>query len=338
MTVQADAAAPLLQVSNLTTWIDNPGARPLRPVDDVCLSLGAAKVLGLIGESGSGKSTLALSLMRLVPDHFRLQGQVCLEGEDLLALDEATMERRRGSRLAMIQQNPMVSLDPLFTVGSQLLESLHLHLALSSESAHRRAVDLLREVRIPAAETRLTQYPHQMSGGMLQRLVGAIALAGAPRLLIADEPTTALDPTVQARFLDLLDELRHREQLSIVLVTHDMSVAARLADDVAVMYAGRIVEQQSAQRLFDAPAHPYTQALIATVRSGTEAAAHRSRRQRLPTIAGQPPRLAQLPAGCAFAPRCPHVQPRCEERPPSFDLPGGGYAACWLVSEGSHEA
>jgi ABC-type dipeptide/oligopeptide/nickel transport system ATPase component len=257
MTVQAEAAAPLLQVSNLTTWIDNPGAPPLRPVDDVCLSLGVAKVLGLIGESGSGKSTLALSLMRLVPDHFRLQGKVCLEGEDLLALDEAAMEHRRGSRLAMIQQNPMVSLDPLFTVGSQLLESLHLHLALSSESAHRRAVDLLREVRIPAPETRLTQYPHQMSGGMLQRLVGAIALAGAPRLLIADEPTTALDPTVQARFLDLLDELRQREQLSIVLVTHDMSVAARLADDIAVMYAGRIVEQQTAERLFDAPAHPH---------------------------------------------------------------------------------
>lgn len=316
---------PLLQVQGLVTRIGE-GEGALAAVDHVSLQLQAGEVLGVIGESGSGKSTLAMSIMRLLPPNLRsTEGRILLDGQDLLALGSEDMQKVRGRQVAMIQQNPMVSLDPLFTVGAQLTGALAQHLGLDRAAATQRAIELLRLVSIPSPQERLRQYPHQMSGGMLQRIVGAIALAGEPRLLIADEPTTALDPTVQAQFLELLDELRRARRLAILLVTHDLTVTARLADQMAVMYAGRIVEQQPAQGLYRSPAHPYTQALLSSVRLSAAAP-----RTRLPTIAGQPPRLDALPAGCAFAPRCPHAHARCSSPPPDVPLAGGGQVACWL--------
>ena len=302
-----------------------------KAVDGVSLQLHAGEILGIVGESGSGKSMLALSLVRLTPDPAGriLSGEVLLNGRDLLSLSEKQMRRIRGREISMILQDPQQSLNPVYSVGNQLAETIRLHdTAASSGDVRERSITALQSVRMSAPERRLRSFPHQMSGGMKQRVVGAMAIARKPSVLIADEPTTALDVTIQAQYLRLLDELREQTSVAIILITHDFGVIAESCDRVAVMYAGRIVEQGPVSEIFDNPRHPYTQALLAArPRRGQKA-------ERLPSIEGQPPSLIELPSGCAFAPRCSHAATRCEEQyPPSFEVGDNHVAACWLAEE-----
>ena len=299
----------------------------VRAVDDVSLTLDAGQTLGIVGESGSGKTTLALSILRLLPPAARIvSGQIRFEGEDLLAKSNREMRKIRGKRIAMILQDPMASLNPLFTVGDQIGEPLRVHEGASRRAAGRRARELLAAVRIPSPASRARNYPHEMSGGMRQRVVGAIAIACRPRLLIADEPTTSLDVTIQAQYLTLLGELQREQGLALILITHNLGIVARMCDRVAVMYAGRFVEVGDVRTIFNAPAHPYTRALLDAIpRLGQGGG-------RLTVIDGVPPDLAQLPAGCAFAPRCPQAIARCEvDTPPAFTLEPGHAARCWLA-------
>jgi oligopeptide/dipeptide ABC transporter ATP-binding protein len=319
----------LLQVKNLKTHImTGDGSRVVKAVDGVSFELRAGETLGIIGESGSGKSMTALSIMRILPNGAEvITGEILFNGENLLKKSDGEMRRMRGEKISMILQDPMVSLDPLFTVGSQLAEPLRAHMGLGGRALRARMTGLLSAVSIPSPETRLKQYPHQMSGGMLQRIVGAIAISCDPMLLIADEPTTALDPTVQAQFLDLLEQLRDNKNLSVIVVTHDFGVAARLCDRVMVMYAGRIVEMGPIREIFDNPRHPYTKALLGSIPDATEHGA-----RRLKSIEGQPPDLANLPPGCPFAPRCVSVTERCHrDYPPEFAIAAEHRASCWQV-------
>jgi oligopeptide/dipeptide ABC transporter ATP-binding protein len=302
----------------------------VRAVDEVSLTLAPGSTLGIVGESGSGKSTLALTIQRLLPPAAKIvAGQILFEGEDLLAKSDAEMRRVRGKRIAMILQDPMASLNPLFTIGDQVAEPLRVHEGEGRRGAWARATQLLRSVRISAPESRVREYPHQMSGGMRQRIVGAIGISCSPRLLIADEPTTSLDLTIQAQYLGLLEELQEKHRLALVFVTHNLGIVARICDRVAVMYAGRIVEMGPVRRLFTRPAHPYTRALLESIpRLGTRAT-------RLTAIEGQPPDLAHLPAGCAFAPRCPSVMERCRvESPPETVVEAEHVTRCWLEAPG----
>jgi oligopeptide/dipeptide ABC transporter ATP-binding protein len=320
----------LLQVKDLRTQIvGRGGTRIVKAVDGVSFDLRRGETLGIIGESGSGKSMTALSIMRVLPEAARIvSGEILFNSENLLKKSDTEMRRLRGESISMILQDPMVSLDPLFTVGSQLAEPLRAHMGLGGSALQERMSGLLAAVSIPSPELRLKQYPHQMSGGMLQRVVGAIAISCNPQLLIADEPTTALDPTVQAQFLDLLEELRDSKNLSLIVVTHDFGVAARLCDRVMVMYAGRIVEMGPIREIFDNPRHPYTKALLASIPDATERGA-----RRLRSIEGQPPDLSNLPPGCPFAPRCAEVMERCRrEYPPAFTIAAGHVADCWQVN------
>jgi oligopeptide/dipeptide ABC transporter ATP-binding protein len=320
----------LLQVKDLKTYIHGrDGLRVTKAVDGVSFALRRGETLGIIGESGSGKTMTALSIMRILPSAARVVGgEILFNGENLLTKSAAEMRRLRGEKMSMILQDPMVSLDPLFTVGSQLAEPLKTHLGLGRGALAHRMTELMSAVSIPSPQQRLKQYPHQMSGGMLQRIVGAIAISCDPQLLIADEPTTALDPTVQAQFLDLLETLRDSKHLSVIVVTHDFGVAARLCDRVMVMYAGRIVEMGPIREIFDHPRHPYTKALLASIPDATEFGTG-----RLKSIEGQPPDLAALPPGCPFAPRCPSVVARCQrEYPPEFRIATEHAANCWQVS------
>jgi oligopeptide/dipeptide ABC transporter ATP-binding protein len=273
-----------------------------------------------------------LSLLRLVPRPAAriLGGQVWLDGEDLLAKSEAEMRRIRGRRIAMILQDPMSSLNPVFSIGMQMREAVGLYHGLRGRGLAARAAELLAAVRIPSPVERLRAFPHQLSGGMRQRVVGAMAIAAPPRLLIADEPTTSLDLTIQAQYLGLLEELQDRHRLALVFVTHNLGIVARICDRVAVMYAGRIVEMGPVRRLFTRPAHPYSRALLESIpRLGARAA-------RLTAIEGQPPDLARLPAGCAFAPRCPSVVERCRvEAPPETAVEAGHVTRCWLPAPGA---
>jgi oligopeptide/dipeptide ABC transporter ATP-binding protein len=270
----------------------------------------------------------ALSIMRVLPSSARIvSGEILLNGENLLTKSDAEMRRLRGEKMSMILQDPMVSLDPLFTVGSQLAEPLRTHRGLGGAALKSRMTELLGSVSIPSPETRLKQYPHEMSGGMLQRIVGAIAISCDPQLLIADEPTTALDPTVQAQFLDLLEALRDRKHLSVIVVTHDFGVAARLCDRVMVMYAGRIVEMGPIREIFDHPRHPYTKALLSSIPDATE-----RRGEKLRSIEGSPPDLGDLPPGCPFAPRCPSVVDVCRrDYPAQTRFDSAHVASCWQV-------
>ena len=290
-------------------------------------TLGEAETLGLVGESGSGKSMTCLSLVRLVPRPAAriVGGEVRLDGDDLLVKSEGEMQRIRGRKVAMILQDPMSSLNPVFSVGMQMREPLAMYHGLRGAAAATRAAELLAAVRIPSPSTRLRAFPHQLSGGMRQRVVGAMAIAGPPRLLIADEPTTSLDLTIQAQYLGLLKELQAQHRFAMIFVTHNLGIVANTCDRVAVMYAGRIVETGPVRRLFRTPAHPYTRALLDSIpRFG-------ARRETLTAIAGQPPDLARLPAGCAFAPRCPDVMPRCRaETPPERTIADGHATRCWL--------
>ncbi len=296
-------------------------------MDGVSFALCEAETLGLVGESGSGKSMTCLSIVRLVPRPAAriLGGEVLLDGEDLLLKSEREMQQIRGRRVAMILQDPMSSLNPVFSIGMQMREPLSMYHGLRGGALVARAAELLASVRIPSPAARLRAFPHQLSGGMRQRVVGAMAIAGPPRLLIADEPTTSLDLTIQAQYLGLLKELQQRYRFAMIFVTHNLGIVARTCDRVAVMYAGRIVETGPVRQIFTSPAHPYTQALLASIpRFG-------ARRESLTAIAGQPPDLAKLAAGCAFAPRCPQAIERCTvDAPPETSVSTGHATRCWL--------
>jgi oligopeptide/dipeptide ABC transporter ATP-binding protein len=299
----------------------------VRAVDGVSFTLHEGETLGLVGESGCGKTMTALSILRLLPQPAGriVSGQILLDGEDLVTKSEREMEKVRGRKIAMILQDPQTSLNPVFSIGNQLVEALRVHLAQPARALWGRAEDALRRVRVAAPEQRMRDYPHQMSGGMKQRVVGAIAVAGEPRVLIADEPTTALDVTIQLQYLALLKEIQARTRLAMLFITHDFGIVARMCDRVAVMYAGRIVEHGPLRTLFRAPRHPYTQALMAAV-PRLDAV------DRLIAIEGQPPALHRLPAGCRFAPRCRYVETRCHTEYPTVVPVGPDHeAACWRV-------
>jgi len=320
----------LLELVNVSThYVSSRGARVVRAVDAVSLSVDAGETLGIVGESGSGKSTLALTIMRLLPPAAHIvSGQMLLDGEDLLQKPPAEMRHIRGKRIAMILQDPMASLNPLFTIGNQVAEPIQIHEKTSRSAAWTRARELLKAVRIPSPEARVRQYPHEMSGGMRQRIVGAIGISCQPRLLIADEPTTSLDLTIQAQYLNLLRELQRAHGLALIFITHNLGIVAKMCDQLAVMYAGRVVESGSVSRIFNAPAHPYTKALLGSIPHMGDPL------HRLTAIAGQPPDLAALPRGCSFAPRCPQAVDRCRvEAPPAFSIGEGRMARCWLTRE-----
>ena len=319
-------APPLLEVRNLSTHIVTKWGT-VRAVDGVSFSIGAGETLGLVGESGSGKSMTCLSLLRLVPKAARIVGGAArLDGEDLLTLPEEAMTRVRGKQIAMILQDPMSSLNPVFTIGMQVREPVAQHQGLRGAALTRRAVELLAAVGIPSPEQRMAAYPHQLSGGMRQRAVGAMAIAAPPRVLIADEPTTSLDVTIQAQYLRLLRELQARHDLAMIFVTHDLGIVAKMCERVAIMYAGRIVETGPTRKIWRAPAHPYTRALLGSV-PGIGAA-----RRKLTAIDGQPPDAAAMPGGCAFHPRCPNALPRCAvETPPEVAVAPDQHARCWLA-------
>lgn len=307
----ATPVGPLLQIEDLRVAFHGDDGRTVRAVEGVSLALHRGRTLGLVGESGSGKSVTALSILRLLQqDTARISGKIAFEGRDLLALPDSGMRELRGNRIAMIFQEPMTSLNPSYTIGDQVGETLVRHRGLSRKEARRAAIELLEQVRIPAATSRIDDYPHRLSGGMRQRVMIAMALACKPALLIADEPTTALDVTIQAQILDLLRQLRAETGTAILLITHDLGVVAEVCDEVAVMYAGQIVEQAPVARLLTAPEHPYTVGLIGSIPRLGE------RRPRLSTIAGTVPRLDGDFAGCRFAPRCPFAIAPCRSEAP----------------------
>jgi oligopeptide/dipeptide ABC transporter ATP-binding protein len=318
---------PLLEVRDLTAaYHSSRGTRITRAVEGVSFTLGAGETLGIVGESGSGKTTLALTLVRLLPPAARIErGQILFDGEDLVRKSDGEMRSIRGQKIAMILQDPLMSLNPLFTIADQVSEPVRVHSGVSRRTARQRALSLLKAVRIAAPEQRLSEYPHQMSGGMRQRIVGAIALSCAPKLLIADEPTTALDLTIQSQYLSLLRDLQREHGLSLIFITHNLGIVAKMCDQVAVMYAGRLVEAGPVKRIFDNAAHPYTRALLDSIpRLGDP-------RARLTAIDGQPPDLAALPPGCAFAARCPKAEERCRvETPVETRIMPDHVTRCWL--------
>lgn len=326
------AAAPVLEVQDLSiSFAGQPDGFSL--VDKVSFSVAAGRTLCLVGESGCGKSIVSLSLMGLLarPPARITSGRILFEGVDMLGLDAKALSDLRGNRMTMIFQEPMTSLNPAFTIGDQITEVILRHNAVSREEAERRAVAVLQQVRIPAPEARLRAYPHQMSGGMRQRIMIAMALANAPRLLIADEPTTALDVTIQAQILRLVRDLQRTNGTAMVLVTHDLGVVAEVADDVAVMYAGRIVEQGPVAEVFHDPQHPYTIGLIGSLPSLGR------RQSRLASIPGAVPPPAQWPVGCRFSTRCPFADQRCRSEVPALDQIGPAHrVACFKAPiEGS---
>jgi oligopeptide/dipeptide ABC transporter ATP-binding protein len=317
----------LLQISHLRTVFRRPDGRELAAVDDVSFFVRRGETLGLVGESGSGKSVTALSIVRLVAPPGRVaSGRVMLEDVDLFSLDERAMQRVRGRRIGFVFQEPMVALDPVYTIGQQIAETLRVHGLARGAAARTRAIELLDAVRVPDPARRADEYPHQLSGGLRQRAMIALALCAEPTLLIADEPTTALDVTVQAEILDLLRDMRRTFNLSLLLITHDLGVVSEMADRVAVMYAGRIAEIGPVRQVIDAPWHPYTRALLASV-PGVHAGA------RLQTIPGQVPSIADRPAGCAFAPRCPDRFAACDALSPAVIVDDGHEVSCFLHQE-----
>jgi oligopeptide/dipeptide ABC transporter ATP-binding protein len=326
-----DASSPLLVVEDLKThFFTRRGVT--KAVDGVSFTLHAGETLALVGESGSGKSVTCLSLVRLVPEPAGriVGGRVLFEGEDLLEKSPAEMRRVRGKQIAMVLQDPMTSLNPALTIGTQVGEVVRLHQGLRGGLLRQRVLEALSRLRIPAGDTRLRNYQHQLSGGMRQRVSSAIAMSCAPRLLIADEPTTSLDVTIQAQYLELLKEVQREAGVAVILVTHDFGIVAANADRVAVMYAGKIVELGSTLQVFNNPSHPYTQALLRCL-PGAELGG-----QPLVEIGGQPPDLARLPPGCPFAPRCAKRQRICDEAyPPAVPVESGHHAHCWVATAAS---
>ena len=318
----------MLKVENLRTYFRTRWGE-VKAVDGVSFELRKGETLGIVGESGSGKSVTMLSMMRLIPmpPGRIVEGSITLDGEDLLQLSESEMSKVRGSKIALIIQDPMTSLNPVLSIGNQVTEAIRIHQDIPKRSVMEKALEVLRKVNIPAAESRVRDYPHQMSGGMRQRVVGAIGISCQPLVLIADEPTTSLDVTIQAQYLKLLRDLQQESGMSLIFITHDFGIVAKMCDRVAVMYAGRIVEMGTVRDLFNNPSHPYSEALLASVPKMEEDV------ERLYAIEGQPPLLHDLPVGCAFADRCQYVMDRCrEEYPPEFPVAEGHYSACWRLA------
>jgi peptide/nickel transport system ATP-binding protein len=320
----------LLRVSGLTTAFPARGGGTVSAVDDVSFTVGRGETVCVVGESGSGKSVTSLSVMRLIENEGGriTSGEISFEGRDLAKLDQNAMRRIRGSELGMIFQEPMTALNPVFTVGDQIAESVLLHTDSNKKQAWDRALEMLRLVEISDPGVRAKQYPHQLSGGLRQRVMIALALACDPKLLIADEPTTALDVTIQAQILDLLRDLKDRLGMSLLLITHDMGVAAETADRIVVMYAGKVIEQAGVANVFDAPHHPYTQGLLASI-PGRKV----SRGGRLHAIAGTIPALSDMPSGCRFHPRCPFARDVCQAEQPVLREIDGRLVACVRADE-----
>jgi peptide/nickel transport system ATP-binding protein len=315
----------LVEIDNLN--IRFSGERTVHAVNDLSLTLGEGEVLGLLGESGSGKSVTLRALMRLLPrKRTQISGRVNVLGRDVLALDDEELSDFRGQTVSMIFQEPALALDPVYTIGRQIAESVIRHEGKGERDATARALEMLEVVRIPSARRRLDAYPHEMSGGMRQRAMIALALACKPKILLADEPTTALDATVQIQILLLLRELQREFGMSVIFVTHDIGVAIEICDRVAVMYAGQVVEQGTLGQIVRSPVHPYPKGLLASTVHGAK------RGQRLETIPGTPPSLDKVPASCSFAPRCSQAQPRCSEKlPPNVAISAGHTARCVLA-------
>jgi oligopeptide/dipeptide ABC transporter ATP-binding protein len=326
--------ARLLRVEDLsTTYTAFGGERVVRAVDGVSFTIDRGECLGLVGESGSGKTTTCLSLLRLLPRGAEITGgRVVFDGVDLLRQPSSEMQRIRGKRIAMILQDPMASLNPLLTIADQVGEPAYFHRGERGAMLKEHVIALLRAVRIPSPDVRMSEYPHQMSGGMRQRAVGAIALSGGPDLIIADEPTTNLDVTIQAQYLNMLKDLQRRTGVALLFITHNLGIVAKMCDRVAVMYAGKIVEQGPVREIYLRPRHPYTKALISSIpKIGSK--------EPLYAIPGQPPDLAALPSGCAFHPRCPSAFDRCStEEPVDVELGVDHRARCWLADGSSHGA
>ena len=316
----------VLEVNDLHTYFFNRRGIT-KAVDGVSFSLKEGETLGIVGESGCGKSMTALSLLGLVPKPAAriVSGEIILDGEDLVKKTTKEMRDIRGKKISMILQDPQTSLNPVFSIGNQVMEALGVSNKLSRKEMVGRAVDALRNVRVAAPERRMSDYPHQMSGGMKQRVIGAIAISSTPKVIIADEPTTALDVTIQLQYLQLLREIQEETGLAIIFITHDFGIVARMCDRVAVMYAGRIIESGDVRTLFNSPTHPYTHALMASV-------PQMDRTERLFAIDGQPPALFALPEGCRFAARCSHVKDHCtQEYPPTGQPETGHNVSCWMV-------
>ena len=316
----------VLEVNDLHTYFFNRRGIT-KAVDGVSFSLREGETLGIVGESGCGKTMTALSLLGLVPKPAAkiVSGEIILDGEDLVKKSTREMRDIRGRKISMILQDPQTSLNPVFSIGNQVMEALGVSHKFSRKEMVSRAVDALRNVRVAAPERRMSDYPHQMSGGMKQRVIGAIAISSTPKVIIADEPTTALDVTIQLQYLQLLREIQEETGLAIIFITHDFGIVARMCDRVAVMYAGRIIESGDVRTLFNSPTHPYTQALMASV-------PQMDRTERLFAIDGQPPALFALPEGCRFADRCSHVKEHCtQEYPPTGQPETGHDVSCWMV-------
>lgn len=320
---------PLLKVDHLVTSFDTKKGS-VNAVDGVSFEVEAGRILGIVGESGCGKSVTSLSIMRLLPEHSGKisSGSIKFDGRELTTLSEKEMLKVRGNQIAMIFQDPMTSLDPVMTIGRQLEETVLAHEKVSRKEARNRALNILSQVNIPMPEYRVREYPHQLSGGMRQRVMIAMGLLCSPKLLIADEPTTALDVTIQAQILDLLRELREKYNTAIILITHDMGVVADMADDILVMYAGRVMEQADSVELFKNPLHPYTKALLKSIpRLDRDV-------DRLSSIRGAVPSPYSMPEGCKFCDRCDHATEKCRTQEPELVNYGGHKVRCWLYDQG----
>jgi oligopeptide/dipeptide ABC transporter ATP-binding protein len=320
---------PLLQVKDLRTYFYTEEGL-VKAVDGVTYDVQEGETLALVGESGCGKSISALSLLKLIPipPGRIVSGEVLFEGDDLMKLNEDEIRKIRGNRIAMVFQEPMTSLNPVLTIGEQIAEAVILHQKLDKRAAWERAINMLERVKIPLARERVKDYPHQFSGGMRQRVMIAMALSCNPSILIADEPTTALDVTIQAQIIELIQELQKEFNMAVIMITHNLGVVAETCDNVVVMYAGRPIEHTDVQRTFQDPKHPYTWGLLHSIPKLYE------RKERLIPIEGQPPSLIDLPPGCAFAPRCPFAMEVCvQEDPPDVQLQPGHYAKCYLYTE-----
>jgi len=327
MSFRGNSVKNVLEVKDLKTYFFTRSG-VVKAVDGVSFTVNEGETLGIVGESGSGKSISCLSILRLVPEPAGriVSGEIFLDGENLLEKSIPEMRRIRGSKISMILQDPMTSLNPVYTIGNQVMEPVKLHQKLDKKNAWEKAKEMLSLVKIPAPEVRMKEYPHQMSGGMRQRIVGAMALSCQPRLLIADEPTTALDVTIQAQFLKLLKSIQKELNISLIVVTHDFGIVAKICDRVVVMYAGKVAENAPIRELFNNPQHPYTQALIESLPK------LEVERERLASIEGQPPDLGHLPPGCKFAPRCSRVMDICrKEEPSQTTIHEGHVMSCWLA-------
>ncbi|WP_026973631.1 ABC transporter ATP-binding protein [Alicyclobacillus contaminans] len=317
----------LLEISDLRTSFKSESGY-MNAVAGVSLSLRAGETVGLVGESGCGKSVTSLSIMQLLPKTAKVEGSIRFQGKDLLAMKEPDVRKFRGNEISMIFQEPMTALNPVLRIGDQIAEPLRMHKKLSKRELHDRVIELLKQVGIPRPEQIVKEYPHQLSGGMRQRVMIAMAMACEPKLLIADEPTTALDVTVQAQILDLLRELQARNNMALLLITHDLGVVAEMCERVIVMYAGKVVEEGDVRSVFRNPQHPYTSGLLNSIPKLI------GERERLQPIRGNVPSLANMPPGCRFAPRCPHAKDICHTNHPSLlDVEAGHKVSCWMAEE-----